>query len=620
MGFVFVGGQAGRVLNVRQLKELFPRIISGFVIGFFLGGLAGGPLLSLREQPQDLLLGAALAQFVFVASLIVTDRRFPSVRQASAPDSGDNGRPVRPRVPLRAVLASRLIAVIFAYQLLSALGSQLIDYLMFDRAAYRYPDEADLTRWVAGFTAVVNLLDILVLVVAAGYLLKRFGLRFGLIANPAAITVGFFVMIVVGIDPGTASLAFLTLTAAVRIIDIVLTDGATRTSINATYQVLPVEERIAVQTTIEGVGVPCAIGVAGVILLILQALPGGTMVVVVVATVAAIVWTTAGWMATREYAGGLRRAVVERTLVHAPIDLADEQESDALGRLLRSDDSRQVALGLDLLAGLTSPATDSELRRLLDDDEPAVRLGALAELAGNERLSTLSPTDAATVLAELDGDEDLTSPVTLRVIRACRDLPPDIAVERLTRHVEHPDRAVGAVVLAALAGADAVESPELTEAIRETTLADGQHAARVIAVGKALASDSGEPIARALADEFDLLRARALSILVIRHGDVARRAVHAFAESGDDGRQRALAIEALEVIAGRDDTLALTLLRPDLDAESRLRALGGFDRVGSVEEIIDDLIDDPDRVWRSEWVAACAADHRERSRLGGIHP
>ena len=29
MGFVFIGGQAGRLLDVRQMKELFPRVVGG---------------------------------------------------------------------------------------------------------------------------------------------------------------------------------------------------------------------------------------------------------------------------------------------------------------------------------------------------------------------------------------------------------------------------------------------------------------------------------------------------------------------------------------------------------------------------------------------------------------
>ena len=424
IGFVFVGGQAGRVLNVRELKELFPRIVSGFVIGFFIGGLAGLPLLALREEPQDLLVGAAVAQLAFVGLLIVTDRRIPAVRSEGRPDNAGTDEPPRPRVPLRTVLANRLIVVIFAYQVLSAIGSQLVDYLMFDRAAHRYPDAADLTRWVTWFTAVVNLVNFVVLVVFAGYLLKRFGIRFGLIANPAVVGLCLVALAVSGVNSGTVTVAFLTLSTATRITDIVLTDATTRTSINATYQLVPVDERLAVQTAIESGGVPAAIGLTGVILLVLQALPGGITVVVGVATVVAIAWTVVAWMANREYTEGLRQAVVKRILVESPLDLTDEREAESLRQLLRSDDGRQVALGLDLLAGLNSPARDAELKRLLDDDDPEVRLGALAGLARNDRLSTLATADAATVIAALDGDGDLTSPVSLRAIGACaRYLP-----------------------------------------------------------------------------------------------------------------------------------------------------------------------------------------------------
>lgn len=622
MGFVFVGAQAGRLLNIRELKELFPRIVSGFVIGFFIGGLLGPPILSLREEPQDLLLGATAAQAVFIGFLILTDRRFPALRAAQAAatttaTATDRLR-VRQPVPLRKLLANRLVIVIFAYQVLSAMGSQLVDYLMFDRAANRYPDAADLTRWVSWFTAVVNLLDIIVLAVFAGYLLKRFGLRFGLSANPAAVAVSFFVMLIVGVSPGTATLAFLTLTAATRITDIVLTDGATRTSINATYQVLPMDERLAVQTTIEGVGVPAAIGLTGVVLLVLQALPGGTMVVVVVATVVTLVWTMVGWLANREYTEGLRRAVVERTLVDAPIDLGDEAEAEALGRLLRSDDGRQVTIGLDLLAGLTSPATDTELRRLLDDDEPQVRLGALAGLTTDGHLSTITAPDAATVIDALDGDGDLSSPVTLRAVRACRSLPPEVAIEHLARHIGHPDRAVGAVVLVALSAAHASETPAVTEVLRDTMHADGAHAARIIAARRALPLDRSAPLARALDDELDLLRTRAVAMLTIRHGEVARRAARAFTHSGADGRRQALALEALEVIAAKESGPALSIVRPDLDDPARLRALGGVDEVRSAPSVTNDLIADPELVWRSEWVAACALHHREHSAPGAV--
>ena len=60
IGFVFIGGQAGRLLDVREMKELFPRVVSGFAVGFLLGGLLAIPLLALLGSTQQLLLATTV--------------------------------------------------------------------------------------------------------------------------------------------------------------------------------------------------------------------------------------------------------------------------------------------------------------------------------------------------------------------------------------------------------------------------------------------------------------------------------------------------------------------------------------------------------------------------------
>ena len=82
IGFVFIGGQAGRLLDVRQMKELFPRVVSGFAVGFLLGGLLAIPLLALLGSTEQLLLATTVAQLAFLGLLLVTERRFPEVREA----------------------------------------------------------------------------------------------------------------------------------------------------------------------------------------------------------------------------------------------------------------------------------------------------------------------------------------------------------------------------------------------------------------------------------------------------------------------------------------------------------------------------------------------------------
>ncbi len=163
--------------------------------------------------------------------------------------------------------------------------------------------------------------------------------------------------------------------------DIAATDGTTRTSINAAYQIVPVEERLAVQAVVEGIGVPVAIGVTGVLLLALNVLDLGTAAVIGFGLVLGVVWTVIAVGVYRSYTRALADEMRRRPLVAGVSDLADEEE--AVRALLRSDDARDVRLGLDLLAGLASPASASELRQLANDADPEVRVRALVQLAAS---------------------------------------------------------------------------------------------------------------------------------------------------------------------------------------------------------------------------------------------
>ena len=60
------------------------------------------------------------------------------------------------------------------------------------------------------------------------------------------------------------------------------------------YQVLPERTRLAVQTTVEGVGVPVAIGISGVLILALVALPVALTATIVVTLLVCVAWTWVG--------------------------------------------------------------------------------------------------------------------------------------------------------------------------------------------------------------------------------------------------------------------------------------------------------------------------------------
>ena len=447
IGFIFVGGQAGRLLDVQQLKVGFPRIVLGFALGFLAGGLAGAPLLALLGSTGDLLLIAVAAQVLFLVMLAVASRRFGE--RLARVDDVPLGLP---RPPRRQLLSSRFVLLLIGYQVLSAAGTYMVEFLLFDRAASRYHDAASLASFLSKFTAVLNLVDIVFLALLAGALLRRFGLRLGIAANPALVAALGAAMLVAATVSGSGALALFVLVGAARIVDISLTDGMTRTSINTAFQLLPVEERLAVQATVEGVGVPVAIGATGVLLFVLRASDVSVSVIVAVTLAVCLVWTLSAVLLYRDYARALMGAIRRRLLSDVVLDPGHVGTAESLRRLIASNDLRDVRLGLDLLPGTWSPVAQTELSRLADDPRADVRIEALARLAsdGDAVARSRLGSELPTLSASRDSADRL---IAARALTA----PSGVDRRPLAALVHDTDPAVRVEALGAVGAAD----PEL---------------------------------------------------------------------------------------------------------------------------------------------------------------
>ena len=245
----------------------------------------------------------------------------------------------------------------------------------------------------------MNIVSIAFLFILAGPLLRRYGLRLGIAANPLVVTAFAAVMIVVLAQAGGGSVALLAVVSATRIADIALTDGTTRTSINAMYQVLPNRDRFAAQAAVEGMGVPIAIAVSGVLILVLNAMPASLAATVAALVIVCAVWTGTAFLLYRAYGPALVDALRHRRLLDTDASLEAMVEDAAVARhLLVSGDTRSARLGLELASTLDAPGIGSELAALADDPRPDVRLAALSGLTASGDASAKRPL-AAEVLA-----------------------------------------------------------------------------------------------------------------------------------------------------------------------------------------------------------------------------
>lgn len=375
LGFTVIGGQAGRVLTVREMKERFARIVSGFVVGFFIAGVACRPLLSIVGAPQRLLVLAVVSASAFLFLVVRSGTTF-------AAELGHVDIPAEPvdRMPLGQLVRNPLVAALLGYQLLSTLGTQLVEYLVYDRASARYTSSADLARFTSTFTVVMNAIDIVFVVLVAGWLLRRFGMRLGLVANPVGVSVLVASGAIVSAVSGVGVLAVFLAVGAARIVDISLSDGSTRGSINTAFQALPPGERLSAQATVEGLGQPAAIGLSGVLLLVVRAVADGSALAVMMVTIViCIAWTVSAFVSYRGYRSNLHRTMRARMI--QPEDVAVDESGrpasiapELAAALLNHTFGSRAAIRL---LRRCPRRTDEELTTLLLDhvDHPSRDLG-----------------------------------------------------------------------------------------------------------------------------------------------------------------------------------------------------------------------------------------------------
>ncbi|MCA9975097.1 MAG: HEAT repeat domain-containing protein, partial [Anaerolineales bacterium] len=492
-----------------QIKQYFPRVVGGFAVGFTVGGAIVPILQRWLGRPEHLLFGAALTACAMFGFLLATNARFYDALQQTA-DSG----PQQPPPPLRHLLGKRFVILIFVYQMLSAMGSQLLDFMVLDAAGARFSDSAVLTTFFGSYTFWLNTADILFLALFAGFLLNRFGLRFGLAANPGLVVVILVGIVLAGISGPAGVMLFFWLVVVARPLDIVLTDGTTRTSINAVYQALPARERAGVQAGIEGIGVPVAQGLVGVILLIFNAIPHLELVHTAVFTLfISMLWTAAGVIVYRGYAANLLQAMRQRTLDPATLFLDDSSSLAVVERFMQSERVSDIQLAFKLLDNHDPIAADTFLPPLLSHADTAVQVEALRRVEARQVIAVKTA-----VIALMQRQHP--AHVRAAAIRAFCALAEADAVELITPYLDATETAVRRSAMAGLLRYGGIPGVLAAGAHVQTLAQSPEAAARHLAaqtIGDVAVPAFYQPLVALLQDEETAVRQAALDAVVQVH-------------------------------------------------------------------------------------------------------
>ena len=560
---------AGRLFNLRQAKRLFGLLSAGMWVAIVITGFAIPAIVRLIGTANLLVLSAA-GMTLALGLLIYILRTAPAtLEQQHAAESEQERRSILD------LLKNRYVLLMFSLSVVAWIAFFFVDNIFYNRVGAQFPSEDQMSGFLGIYLAILGILTLLITTFVSAPVIGRFGVRTGLMVLPVSLLVGVLLFAGTGTVLGIVPILFIFATLN-KLLDLSLGFSIDQSAQTILYQPLPARERSDVQTIDEGMVRMVAIGIAGVLLLVLNTMLGASVVLLsYVLLVIVVVWVGAVILTGRAYPRALLDALVQRRLSGSTLQLSDDASIAVLERAAQSPQPGAALYALDALTNAVPTRSANIWRTALAHPAAAVRIEALRRVS--------SSGDAAALPEVRDMLADEQSPqvkaAILRTLAALGELDL-VAIARPFLSDQEPEIRLGA--LAALVAADNVSAHN----IANTEIDQLRHSANV--ADRVLAAE-------ALAETHDADMQSGLdSLIEDEYLDVRRAAIEAagriklvwfwpfVAAAITEPALRNAAARAL--IAGGDEALsaiARALDASDIAREDFIRLTRVCGRIGS---------------------------------------
>ncbi len=258
------GGLALKLLDLRQVKRLFGLMNMGGILASILGYLTIPFLLPFLKHSYNLLYVGNLGIVAAVYLLIIVYKHYP--------DKALHTKQVRQKIEqqtsFRQLMKQRYFVLIFASATLSMIVIYISDFgFLASVKAQRnlFENQVAVSQFLALVYGGLKIGEFL-LSYFSSRLLSRFGLKVGLTILPVITCALILFATITGFTLGAVTISFLVLMTLNKSFERILRRGLDDPSFNILYQIIPVNEQLAVQTKV-GVVMQLAIGIAGIMLL-----------------------------------------------------------------------------------------------------------------------------------------------------------------------------------------------------------------------------------------------------------------------------------------------------------------------------------------------------------------
>lgn len=362
---------AGIIFDLRQGKRLFGIVGAGDILAIIAGGLAV-PHVASALGASNLLGVAAIAQVGCLLTFAMIARRFDAgpVQHATPVTPARERRAAR--AGFRSMLRDPFLRPLFAISVLSYLAYYFVDYGFYARVQTMYPSAEAVASFYGYFLAATGVVNLLSNLFLSGRILTRFGVPAALLVLPALVGIGVGVSLV-SIVLGLGAMLVASVIAT-KLADEVLRKSIEGPSYRVLYQPLRRTDRLRVQALRESVVEPFAIGLSGVVLLILTkgfAIPVTSLVWALAGIV--VIWIAVAQSLGRGYVTVLRAAIGRRKLSPADTGLEDETTHRLLREYLDRASGAELVYALKVLESRNGTDYDERIVTALEHPDAVVR-------------------------------------------------------------------------------------------------------------------------------------------------------------------------------------------------------------------------------------------------------
>jgi AAA family ATP:ADP antiporter len=361
-------GLSNQLMTLRQGKRRFGIVSAGEPLAIIIFGLSM-PLLLRWVQPADLFLLSALANGTGIVLVLLILRRHRPVKAISEQetDQQEDGSVANPW------WRSRYIVTMVWLVIIGQLAYYFLDNAFYVEAGKRYANKEDLASFLGIYSAIVGMVSLTCSILLTPWLLRRFGVRGGLLTLPVMVSIGAAAAVLAGLTGSPANLLFL-LVVVNKVIDQSFRYTVDKTTFITLFQPLPPEQRMRVQAGLESMVEPITGGIAGLLLFVMINVLGfGAVGITGVTLLVACLWIGLVAVQYRGYLGSLRAALSRRLISSKNLSLEDSESRSILRHRLLSSSSSEVLYCLSLMDSIELPLDLAEVSHLLHHDSAEVR-------------------------------------------------------------------------------------------------------------------------------------------------------------------------------------------------------------------------------------------------------